>query len=113
MGDLNTLKDQLELGIPVEESMLLSGFSFEEIENHQDNSEVVALIKMSKAIFMRKHLTQLSVVSDERPQVSQWLLERLHPDKFGSGSKNQEAPFSFPGRIILEGVHPDSNADKK
>ena len=112
MGEVDSLKDQLELGLPVEEAMLLSGYSFEEIEDYKNNEELMIIIKMSSALFMRRHLTQIVTKSDERPQLSQWLLERLHPEKFGT-KRDQEPPINFPSKIILEGVYPGNDSNKE
>jgi hypothetical protein len=110
MGDIRILKDKLEIGIPVEEAMLLAGYSFEEIGNYEEIEEINFLVKMSKALLVDRHMTNLSIASGDKPQISQWLLEKIVPDKFGSGKKDK-GPINFPKSIKLIGVYPEEEEE--
>jgi len=109
-GDSRILKDQLELGVPLEDAMLLAGYTFEEIENREDSDEIIVIERAAKAQFISKHLVQLNAISDERPSVSQWLLERVVPERFAQNHKLLDFP-KLPEVIKLEGVYPDAATD--
>lgn len=108
MGDIRVLQDQLELGVPIEDSMLLAGYTFEEIESREEDEEIEFVIKQARAIFTSKHLIGLNAIASEKPQVAQWLLERVVPGRFSQGHKIVEAP-KLPKSIRLVGVYPDDN----
>lgn len=106
MGDMRILNDQLELGVPIESAMLLAGFSFEDIENREDDTEISNLIKMSEAVFTSKHLAYINAEADTNPRLSQWLLERRVPKDFSPTQtiKEPDRPPNF--SIQLVGVKP-------
>lgn len=106
MGDFRILKEQLEIGMPLESAAILAGYDFEEIEKLQEDSSVDLIIKTCEANLMSKHLTNIQECSRDRPRLSTWLLERKFPERFAQSNK-LIVPKEFPKEIILRGVKPD------
>lgn len=108
MGDFRVLKDELELGVPIKYAMLQAGYSFDEIESYEDSPEIIELIERTTALFISKHLQRLN--SDDRSQVSQWLLERRVPKDFSQGQKIIDPP-KMPNVIKIEGIYADKDEE--
>lgn len=106
MGDIRVLRDQLELGVPRESAMMLAGYSFEDIDRYEKDPEVMGLLKMTKATFISKHLAYLNAAADEKPQISQWLLERVASDGFSPTQKVVDVPIKKTRSIRIRGIKP-------
>lgn len=106
MGDIRILKEQVEIGVPLESAALLAGYDFEEIAVLDDDREIQFITKLANANIMSKHLVNINVHSDVNPRMSTWLLERLFPDRFANTSKivdkSNEPPI--PTSISLKGA---------
>lgn len=109
MGDVRILKEQIEIGMPLEAAAILAGYDFEEIENLLEDSEINRVIKICEANLMNKHLSNIRDCAKDRPRLSTWILERKFPERFAQTNKIVE-PKDFPKEIILRGVDPDNNS---
>lgn len=110
MGDVRILKDQLELGLPLESAALLAGYDFEEIDGLKDDEEIIKVTKIAEASLMRKHLTNVKDFSEVNPRMSTWLLERRFPQHFSQTSKIVDLD-EVPKSVTLRGVAPDADGD--
>jgi hypothetical protein len=107
MGDIRILKEQLEIGVPLESAAILAGYEFEEIESLKDDSQVKRIIAEADASFISHHLLNISEKSDDNPRMSAWLLERRFPEHFSVSSRNLEKD-EVPKEVVLRGVSPDA-----
>lgn len=74
-------------GLTENEACILCGVSSAELRRLKDRNESVRLYFEQKAVlFKHKHLEEIQKTKSEKN--SQWLLEKLRPDEFGSKAKN-------------------------
>ena len=111
MGDIRVLKDQIEIGVPLESAAILAGYDFDEIEALEESKEIQHMVALADAQQMSRHLTNVAMHSETQPRMSTWLLERRFPDHFSPTSKIKELD-DVPRSVILRGVSPDANSDK-
>ena len=110
MGDIRILKEQLELGMPLESASILAGYEFEEIDALHEDKEIQGLIAQCDAFLMNKHLMNITMKAEDNPRMSTWLLERRFPQHFSQASKILDAK-DIPKSIRLTGVAPgDENS---
>jgi len=104
MGDFQVLKEQLEIGLPLESAALLAGYMFEEIEQLEQDSAITREVRLAEARLMSKHLLNVNAQSEDNPRMSTWMLERKFPQHFAGTTKL--SPSDIPHKVILEGVNP-------
>lgn len=108
MGDVRVLKDQIELGVPLESAAILAGYEFEQIEVLEKDGQIQRMIAIANAEAISRHLANVSAHSDMNPRMSLWLLERRFPEHFSPTNKiisKDEIPKS----VILRGVSPSDS----
>lgn len=110
-------------GLTEEEAALLIGVSPMQLQMLKDKNPSLEQFLLKKKIkFKEKHLKIIGDKSD--PKTSQWLLEKLHSDQFGSRGGRPENPTNVlaifikqiqeasPGIVSL-GKVPSKNVKKK
>jgi hypothetical protein len=108
VGDFRVLKDQIEIGVPLESAAILAGYEFEEMEALSNDPQIKKMIATADANFISRHLTNIAVHSDVNPRMSTWLLERRFPERFSQANRNIEKD-DIPKSVILRGVDPDAD----
>ena len=87
-------------GLSEQESCLMSGISWDDFETLKKRSpSLIDLISKKRIEFKRKHL--LNIGKKDDPKTSQWLLEKLRPDEFGS-KKVAETPTNIFAVLIKD-----------
>ena len=87
-------------GLSEQEAALLSGISWEELEALKKRSpSLVDILEKKKVEFKRSHLINISKKND--PKTSQWILEKLRPEEFGT-KKVAETPANIFAVLIKE-----------
>ena len=112
MGDIRVLREQIEIGVPLESAAILAGFEFDEIEALEDDDTIQRMVALADAQFMSRHLVNIATHSDVNPRMSAWLLERRFPAHFSPTSKIVE-PKDVPKSVVVRGVHPRVNSDEE
>jgi hypothetical protein len=112
MGDMQVLKEQLEIGMPFESAALLAGFSFEEIEALADDEKINRIVEVAEATLMSRHLLNVNEKSDDNPRMSTWMLERKFPNHFSPTTKIQ-TPDDGSLSVEVKGVFPEEEKKKK
>jgi len=110
MGDIRILREQIEIGVPLESAAILAGYEFEEIEGLENDPAIKRMIAEMDANFISRHLTNIATHSDINPRMSTWLLERRFPNYFSQTNKIIEKD-DIPKSVVLRGVVPDADPD--
>jgi len=110
MGDIRILREQIEVGVPLESAAILAGYEFEEIEELENDLAIKRMIAEADANFISRHLINIATHSDINPRMSTWLLERRFPEHFSQTNKILERN-DIPKSVILRGVSPDVGND--
>lgn len=107
MGDIRVLKEQIEIGVPLDSAALLAGYDFEEIEKLETSDEIKHLVGLANAQFISRHLENIIDHSENNPRMSTWLLERRFPEHFLPARKIGEED-DVPKSVTVRGVTPDA-----
>ena len=110
MGDVRVLKEQIEIGVPIESAAILAGYDFEEIAALQEDQEIKRMAAIADANFISRHLLNIAEHSENNPRMSTWLLERRFPGHFSPTSKIVEQD-DIPKSVTLRGVPSNANGD--
>ena len=110
MGDIRVLKEQIEIGVPLESAALLAGYDFEDIDELEQSTDIRKLVGIADANFISRHLMNIINHSEENPRMSTWLLERRFPGHFSPTSKIVEKD-ELPKSVTLRGVPSNANGD--
>lgn len=96
-------------GMSEKESCILVDVSYEQLQELMKNNEQVRdFIERKRVKFKFNHLREIQKNKSEKN--SQWLLEKLRPDEFGSKAKSQEAPtINIISAIIKDIQHDDQS----
>ncbi len=100
---INILKDQVEIGVPLESAAILAGYDFEEIDALREDPAIMKMVAIAEAEMMSKHLLNVAMQSESNGRLSTWLLEKRFPKHFGgSRASDDDRPSSIvPAQIIL------------
>jgi len=110
MGDIRVLREQIEVGVPIESAAILAGYDFEEIVALEEDSEIKQMVAVADANFISRHLVNIATHSDINPRMSTWLLERRFPEHFSQTNKIIEKD-DIPKSVVLRGVNPSADSD--
>lgn len=78
-------------GMSEREACALAGFSYNELQDLKEGSQKLREVIEKKHIeFKHNHLKEIQKNKSEKN--SQWLLEKLRPEEFGSKGRSQDAP---------------------
>ena len=88
---LNTICTYILDGMTEREACKLADFSYNELQNMKESSPSLRDSLEKKHIqFKHNHLKEIQNTKSEKN--SQWLLEKLRPEEFGSKARSQDAP---------------------
>ena len=110
MGDSKQeqLLQAIRLGADLTTAALLAGYDFDDIEDLEEDEILQRKIKVTEAELQFKHLKRIdtaSAIAAEKGTASpsQWMLEKLNPERFGKALKlSGDEKKPIPARIILQ-----------
>lgn len=88
-------------GMTEKESCVLADISYDNLKSLMErNEEIREYIERKKVKFKYNHLKEIQSKKSERN--SQWILEKLRPDEFGSKNKGEAPTINIISQIIKE-----------
>lgn len=96
---LNSVGLYILEGLSEREACILSDISYIDLQDLKENQSIVRdFIEKKHIEFKHAHLKEIQKHKSEKN--SQWMLEKLRPDEFGTKGKNPDAPVNIISMII-------------
>ncbi len=105
MGNIEILKEQLELGVPLKHAAVLAGYEKDEIPKLAEDPKIEQVITLAKASLISEHLVKLKQKSFWNSQDSKWLLEKVFPEDFSGKILDEDGNEIL--RVIIQKTEKD------
>lgn len=97
---MEILREQLELGVPLDSAALLAGYEPEDLDALKEDEVVSKIISIAQANLISYHLDNIKRKSKWSSNDSKWLLEKVLPKIFSGKVLNDEGKEELIVRVI-------------